>query len=75
MTTMAMVVAWGVLLPESFLQSNWFGILAAFVALNTVMYLALAVAKTFPKMYVSDWVQRRNTRSQTRSIYPDGPDA
>lgn len=75
MTTMAMVVAWGVLLPESFLQSNWFGILAAFVALNTVMYLALAVAKTLPKMYVSDWVQRRNTRSQTRSIYPDGPDA
>jgi len=75
MTAMAMVVAWGVLIPESFLQSSWFGILAAFVALNTVMYLALAVAKTLPKTYVSDWVLRRNTRSQTRSIYPDGPDA
>lgn len=75
MTTIPVVVAWGVLLPEAVLQSNYFAVLAAFVALNTVMYLALAVAKTLPKMYVSDWVARRNTRSQTRSIYPDVPDA
>lgn len=75
MTPVPVVVAWGVLLPESVLQSTYFAVLAAFVALNTVMYLALAIAKTTPKIYVSDWIARRNTRSQTRSIYPDGPDA
>jgi hypothetical protein len=54
------------------LHANWIAVLTAFVALNTVMYAALAVAKVLPKMYVSDWVRSRNRRSQTRSIYPDG---
>lgn len=75
MTGLPIMVAWGVLLPESFLQTNYFGVLAAFVALNTVMYLALAVAKTLPKIYASDLLTRNNTRSQTRSIYPDEPGA
>ena len=71
MTAHAQVTSWGILLPESVLQSHLFGVLTAFVALNTVMYVALAVAKILPKIYVSDWVSRSNTRSQTRSIYPD----
>lgn len=54
------------------LHADWIAVLTAFVALNTVMYAALAVAKILPKMYVSDWVPSRNRRSQTRSIYPDG---
>jgi hypothetical protein len=64
--------AHGLLLPESVLHSGWFAVLAAFVALNTVMYCALALAKVLPKVYVTDWLPARNRRAQTRSIYPDG---
>jgi hypothetical protein len=62
----------GILLPEAFLSSGFFQFLAAFVALNTLMYVALAIAKMLPKVYVSDWVNRRGRRSETRSIHPDG---
>lgn len=61
----------GLLLPESTLQTDVFAVLAAFVAINTVMYVALSVAKMLPKIYVSDWIRRSNRRSQTRSIHPD----
>ncbi len=67
------VVVWGVLLPESVIHSHYFGVLAAFVALNTLIYLALAVAKTLPKVYLTDLLTPDNTRSQNRSIYPDEP--
>lgn len=63
----------GLLLPESVLASPWFGVLAAFVALNTIMYVALAIAQLLPKIYLSDLVSRRSRRSETRSIHPDGP--
>jgi hypothetical protein len=59
------------LLPESILHSATFSILAAFVAINTVMYGALALGKLLPKVYVADWVSPRNQRSETRSIHPD----
>jgi hypothetical protein len=59
-------------LPEHVLHSAWFGVLASFVALNTIMYCALSLAKVLPKLYLSDWVTSTNRRSQTRSIYPDG---
>lgn len=59
------------LLPESTLHTDVFAILAAFVAINTVIYGALAVAKVLPKTYVSDWIHRSNRRAQTRSIHPD----
>jgi hypothetical protein len=58
------------LLPESILHSQVFAVLAAFVAVNTVMYGALALGKLLPKVYVADWVQPRNSRSETRSIHP-----
>lgn len=61
----------GLLLPESFLASELFTVLAAFVAINTVMYVVLAIAKMLPKVYISDFFDRRNRRSETRSIYPD----
>lgn len=61
----------GIMLPASFLQSNFFQILAAFVAINTVMYLALAIAKILPKLYLTDVIRRINSRAETRSIYPD----
>lgn len=64
---------WGILLPESTLREEAFAVLAAFVAINTVVYVTLAVAKMLPKLYLSDWVHGRNRRSETRSIRPDDP--
>lgn len=61
----------GLLLPEETLQTHWFAVLSAFVAINTVMYVALAIAKVLPKWYLSDFVTSRSRRSETRSIYPD----
>jgi hypothetical protein len=65
------LLSWGVLLPQSFLQSPFFAVLATFVAINTVMYLALAVAKILPKIYLSDYLSGANRRGETRSIHPD----
>ncbi len=61
----------GILFPESTLHSDLFAVLAAFVAINTVMYGALAVAKMLPKVYPADWITSRNRRIETRSIDPD----
>ncbi|TFC84237.1 hypothetical protein E3T23_00580 [Cryobacterium cheniae] len=59
------------LLPSTVLQSDEFAILAAFVAINTVMFAALAVAKILPKVHPTDWFRGRNRRAATRSIHPD----
>ncbi len=65
----------GILLPEATVHSGWFAVLAAFVAINTVMYVVLAVATTLPRVYVSDWVSSRARRAESRSIHPeDAPD-
>ena len=61
----------GILLPASILSSGWFSILAAFVAINTVMYVTLAMIKALPKIHVRDLLPRNYTRAETRSIYPD----
>ena len=71
MTVVNPLLRVGALLPESVLHSGIFAVLAAFVAINTVMYAALATAKILPKVYPTDWVRPRNRRSETRSIYPD----
>jgi hypothetical protein len=63
----------GVLLPESVVLSAPFKILAAFVAINTVMYGTLAIAKTLPKVHPPSWFGGRNRRAQNRSIVPDTP--
>ena len=41
--------ALGILLPSDTLQSGWFQLLAAFVAVNTLVYAALALGKLFPR--------------------------
>lgn len=61
----------GILLPGSIMHSQWFAVLSMFVAVNTVLYLTLAVTKLLPKLYLSDWVPQRNRRAESRSIYPD----
>ncbi|THV16183.1 hypothetical protein E9934_06985 [Nocardioides caeni] len=61
------------LLPESLVRSHGFAVLAAFVAINTVVYVALSVAKALPKVYVRDHLPRTYHRAETRSIHPDAP--
>ncbi|MFF2032136.1 hypothetical protein [Arthrobacter sp. NPDC058192] len=63
----------GILFPESLLNSDWFAILATFVAINTVMYAALAAAKVLPKLHRPGWLRVRGERGETRSIHPDAP--
>jgi hypothetical protein len=59
------------LLPESILHSGPFLVLATFVAVNTMMYAVLAVAKLAPKVYVTDLFRRRDQRVDNRSIHPE----
>ncbi len=64
---------WGILLPESTLGEEFIAVLAAFVAMNTIIYVTLAIAKILPKIYLSDWTPGRHRRSETRGIHPDDP--
>ncbi|MBC2932370.1 hypothetical protein H7342_05020 [Nocardioides sp. zg-1228] len=67
------MIVWGIILPESTLREEFIAVLSAFVAINTIVYLTLAVAKILPKVYVRDWFGTRNRRAETRSIDPDAP--
>jgi len=58
-------------LPRTSCTRKWFAVLSMFVAINTVLYLTLAIIKLLPKAYLSDWVDQRNRRAESRSIYPD----
>jgi hypothetical protein len=60
-----------IVLPQSIMHTPWFAVLSMFVAINTVLYLTLAIIKLLPKAYLSDWVDQRNRRAESRSIYPD----
>ncbi len=66
----------GILLYASVLSNNimhtpWYATLSVFVVINTVLYLTPAILKLLPKAYLSDWIDRRNRRTESRSIYPD----
>ena len=65
---MATVLPMGVLLPDSILHNQLIAVLAAFVAINTIVYVTLSVAKILPKLYLRDWLASRNRRAETRSI-------
>ena len=61
-------------MPDTFLQTEFFSVLAGFVAINTLVYVSLAVAKMLPKAHPTDWwyqVRHRNRRRESRSIYPE----
>ncbi len=72
MTTTGLIGS--LLLPETIMHTRWFAVLSVFVAVNTVVYLTLAIIKLFPKAYLSDWIDQRNRRAETRSIYPSPED-
>lgn len=65
-----LVQPWGLLLPQSVMSSPFVAVLATFVAINTVMYLSLAVAKLLPKIYLSDHLGGAERRRTNRSIHP-----
>ncbi len=67
------VVIAGILLPAEFLDSELFQVLASFVALNTLIYVVIAILTMLPRVYLTDYLHHRNRRGHTRSIYPDGP--
>ncbi|KSU66235.1 hypothetical protein AS038_10570 [Arthrobacter sp. NIO-1057] len=58
------------ILPESVLLSDWFAVLASFVAINTVLYLVLALVKMLPVIRVKS-TRGRERRSETRNIDPE----
>ena len=72
-TALPAVVPMGVLLPDSILRNELIAVLAAFVAINTIVYVTLAVAKMLPKLYLRDYLSSRKRRAETRSIDPDAP--
>ena len=39
----------GILFPSDVLETGWFQALAVFVAVNTLVYAALSLAKLFPR--------------------------
>ena len=45
-------------------------VLAAFVAINTLMYLVLAVVKMLPRAHLPRGMRRPYARAESRSIYP-----
>lgn len=63
----------GVLFPQSILDHPVVAVLAAFVAINTLVYTVLAMGKLLPKLYLSDVIHHRNRRSETRHIDPTAP--
>lgn len=73
LTIVAQWLAAGIVLPSGTLSSGFIAVLSSFVAINTVIYVTLAVFKLLPKIYLSDYVNRRNRRRETRSVNPDDP--
>lgn len=61
----------GILLPSELLSTEWFSVLATFVAINTVIYLVLGVIKILPKVRLRRQHNGASRRSETRSIHPD----
>jgi hypothetical protein len=45
-------------------------VLAAFVAVNTLMYVCLAIAKMLPRVRLPQALRRPYSRAETRSIHP-----
>ncbi|MEJ6488969.1 hypothetical protein PQI23_04450 [Leucobacter sp. USCH14] len=61
----------GLLFPEEMLSSEWFGVFATVVAINTLIYVVLGVSKLVPIIRFGSKSSGRNRRAETRSIYPE----
>lgn len=63
MTWDSLALVGGILLPADVLQESWFRVLAAFVAVNTLVYMTLAVLTVLPRAYPGRWWRRRRDRN------------
>ena len=59
------MTARGIVLPVEVLSSGWFQVLAIFVAVNTLIFAGLCIAKLLPK--------RRTRGRRTVGVSPGGP--
>ena len=59
------MTARGIVLPVEVLSSGWFQVLAIFVAINTLIFVGLSIAKLLPK--------RRTRGRRTVGVSPGGP--
>ena len=60
--------------PSSWLVSDWYATLTAFVAVNTLIYVVLSVSKILPRVHPTTWLRHADAssrRRESRSIYPD----
>jgi hypothetical protein len=60
--------------PSEWLSSSWYATLTAFVAVNTLVYVVLSVAKILPRVHPTTWWRgggASSRRRESRSIYPD----
>jgi hypothetical protein len=66
-------------LPHDIMHGPWFAALSMFVAINTVLYLTLAIVKLLPKAYLSDWIDQRtavpNLAASTPMATPEPRDS
>ncbi|MGY6500052.1 MAG: hypothetical protein ACXIVQ_04015 [Acidimicrobiales bacterium] len=69
--SLASVLVFATVLPDSILGTRWFAVLSGFVAINTILYVSMSIFKILPKPYLSDWVRPQGRRAETRSIFPD----
>ncbi len=63
-------------LPSSWLTSDWYATLTAFVAVNTLVYVVLSLSKVLPRLHPTTWWSPRpddSRRRESRSIYPGPP--
>ena len=74
MSSMAIAVPAGLLFPEALLHTHWFAILATFVAINTVMYAALALAEDPAQgATASDWIRHAAMSAPRRAVSTPRP--
>lgn len=68
-----MIIPLGILIPSSLMSTPFFAVLSTLVAVNTLIFVTLAVAKMLPAIHPAEILHRRGRRKETRSIYPDAP--
>ncbi len=65
----------GMVLPSSWLGTAWYATLTGFVAVNTLIYVVLSLAKLAHPVHPGQWIYSLRTRRQRRedrSIHPPG---
>jgi hypothetical protein len=54
----------GILFPASLLETQFFQVLALFVAFNTILYVSLAISKMLPRVHLRHRERSANRRPE-----------